>query len=175
MTETERRYDWRAGFQASKSDPRAWSGILVTIVAIWLFLSAPTGNAELQGIYVAGSIALAFAGFPRPSESAKDVAQREARRVEDERRGLDENRRVALMALSAGTPGERHAELAATVVNALTYHSHVHPPQKGRDLLQEIQSGQYLPAHSQIQEWIDELRVKHGDQPMFRVPNSAAS
>lgn len=92
-------------------------------------------------------------------------AEAEAERESQRRADLDESRRVALMALSVGVGGKRPAEVIATVINALAYHSEVLTPAQARDLLIQLQSGG--GQQGAIKELVDEICRRRNDQPLF--------
>lgn len=97
------------------------------------------------------------------AELAAQAAVVERERV---RRDLDESRRVALMALSTGPTGENRAEVIATVVNALAYHSEILAPGDARVLLGQLNAGS--DKSSDIQRLVDQLCEQRGDPPLFR-------
>jgi hypothetical protein len=168
-------YNWRSGLKPSIRDPRLWIGSVVTGAALWLFLSAPD-DADLKGIYVASSIALGVAALPQAILALTEHAHEGAMREEQERKDLDETRRILLMALAIGTAGEHRAEVAATTVNALAYHSSLLPPAEAQDILGQFHAGG--DQQERIQNLVDDLCIKLGDPPMFRArqkPPSVAS
>ena len=95
---------------------RYWSAILLALAAIvFLLVGAPTKDAVAgAGFAFFGAAATRMIDIAR--ERREETAEEDARR----RRDLDETRRLAYMALVAGTT--EHPELVATIANGLAHH-----------------------------------------------------
>jgi hypothetical protein len=93
-----------------------WSVLLLAVAAV-VFLIA---GAPLTKEAAAAGFALTGAAITRLVDITQERRPEKAAAQERRRTDLDETRRVAYMALIAGT--HRHYELVATVGNALAHH-----------------------------------------------------
>jgi hypothetical protein len=94
-----------------------WSAALLGLAAVVLLVLGAPAKAALAGAGFAFVGAAVTRGIDLAKERRAEAAQADASR----RRDLDETRRVAYMALHAGSRS-RAPELVATIVNALAHH-----------------------------------------------------
>jgi hypothetical protein len=130
-----------------------WSVLLLAVPAV-LFLLA---GAPLTKEAAAGAgFALAGAAITRMVDVTRERRHEQAAAQERRRTDLDETRRVAYMALVAGTT--RHYELVATVGNALAHHGLQVPFREAAAHLVTVASGDTQGESTRwLQEQIDRI------------------
>lgn len=165
MVDLKTQNSWRRTIESLAVDPRLWFGLIVTIAAVWLFVTAPNDPPALKSVYVASSIALAVAGMPQAIAALVEHSREAGSRRERELAALDETRRVCLMALSIGTAGERRSEVIATFINAAAYHSAIMTPAEAAELMAQLYTGG--EQKERIQALVNELCARRGDSPMY--------
>jgi hypothetical protein len=158
---------WRDAVRPTLRDPRFATGIVVAGAAIWLLVGAPTGRgaSDLRGVYVASAVALFAVGLPQALTAWTEQAREAASQFRVRQQNLDEQRRVCLIALSAGSAGRETAEATATVANALAFHSGVLSPDKAGELLMQLYAGGSPQAD--LMRVVNELCEMRGDPAMY--------
>jgi hypothetical protein len=96
-----------------------WTGIFFVLASAALFALSAAYSEERSALVGAGS-ALAGAAFTRVADLARERRAELAAADANRRRGLDETRRVAYMALLCQETN--YYEIAATAINALVHH-----------------------------------------------------
>jgi hypothetical protein len=136
------RYHWSAV-------PLALAAVALLVLGAVLDVSTSASAAMVgAGAALAGAAATRIIDLDR--ERRAEVAQTAASR----RRDLDETRRLAYMVLAgAGTGGTGHYELAATLVNALSYHQWAVEPETAMRHVTEILNGWDTTGESRA--WLD--------------------
>jgi hypothetical protein len=119
-----------------------WSVLLLAVAAIgFLVAGAPLSKEAAAG----AGFALAGAAITRAVDVTQERRREQAEIRERRRADLDETRRLAYMALVAGTTA--HPELVATVANALAHHG-LHVPSRRRLSTSLRWSGESLMARA---------------------------
>jgi hypothetical protein len=126
-----------------------WSVLLLAIAAAgFLVAGAPLTKEAAAG----AGFALAGAAITRMVDSTQERRREKAEAKERRRADLDETRRLAYMALVAGTTAR--PELVATVANALAHHGLEVPFQEAATHLAVVvrgelngESGRWLQTH----------------------------
>jgi hypothetical protein len=139
------RYHWSAL-------PLALAAIVLLVLGAVLDMSAPAAAAMVgAGAALAGAAATRIIDLDR--ERRSEAAQAAA----DRQRDLDETRRLAYMVLACaglrGIEGTQHYELAATLVNALSYHQWAVEPDVAMRHVTEILNGEDHTGESKA--WLD--------------------
>jgi len=133
-----------------------WSVLVLAAFAVgFLIAGAPLGKEAAAG----AGFALAGATITRMVDIAQERRREKAAAQERRRADLDETRRVAYMALIAGTTG--YYELVATVGNQLAHHGLQVPFQEAAAHLATIASGDTEGESTRwLQEQIDHITAK---------------
>jgi hypothetical protein len=133
-----------------------WSALLLAVFAVgFLIAGAPVTKEAAAG----AGFALAGAAITRMVDIAQERRREKAAAQERHRKDLDETRRVAYMALIAGTTG--YYELVATVGNQLAHHGPQVPFQEAAAHLAAIASGDTEGESARwLQEQIDNITAK---------------
>jgi len=139
------RYHWSAA-------PLAVAAVVLLVLGAVLGLSAPAAAAMVgAGAALAGAAATRIIDLDR--ERRAEAAQAAA----DRRRDLDETRRLAYMVLARagvrGDEGTEYYDLAATFVNALSYHQWAEEPYTAMRHVLEILNGEDHTGESKA--WLD--------------------
>lgn len=103
------------------SGARAYLSAIVLAIGALLFFYY--GRSDVRESAAAAGFALLGAALVRWLDVWNEQASKREMSIAEQRKALDETRRVAYMALLAGTSG-RH-ELVGTLVNALVHHAKV--------------------------------------------------
>jgi hypothetical protein len=163
MTEKqETKQKWWADLGDAKWDPRLWLGLAFSVAAALVLLSAPTASEDgsLRGIHLASAVALLGVGVPQAVLALVEARRAEAEQRRAWRAGLDEQRRVCLIAL-ARVDGRADAEVFATAANALAFHSGLMTAEQGGGLV--LGGG----SKTELQRTINALCRARGDHEMF--------
>jgi hypothetical protein len=133
-----------------------WSVLLLAAAAVgFLIAGAPLAKEAAAG----AGFALAGAAITRMVDIAHERRREKAAAQERRRTDLDETRRIAYMALIAGTT--RRYELIATVANALAHHGLQTPFQEAVAHLSTVASGHVEGESGRwLQEQIDQITAK---------------
>lgn len=151
------------------ADPRLWVGVAFTAGFVILLVTAPSvsENESLWGVHLASAVALLGIGIPPAILALTDARRAEAENLRAERAGLDEQRRVCLMAY-ATSMGCPEPVRTATVVNALVFQSGLMSPAQGVSVLET-----HGVDPLELAPLIDELCRKRGDTELFRAAQAA--
>jgi hypothetical protein len=123
-----------------------WSVLLLAVAAIgFLVAGAPLSKEAAAG----AGFALAGAAITRAVDVTQERRREQAEIRERRRADLDETRRLAYMALVAGTTA--HPELVATVANALAHHGLHVPFQEAATHLTAVVKGE---LHGESGRWL---------------------
>jgi hypothetical protein len=133
-----------------------WSVLLLAVPAVgFLIAGAPLTKEAAAG----AGFALTGAAITRMVDVTQERRREKAAAQERRRTDLDETRRIAYMALTAGAT--RHYELVATVGNALAHHGLQVPFQEAAAHLATVASGDTKGESTRwLQEQIDHITAK---------------
>jgi hypothetical protein len=133
-----------------------WSVLLLAAFAVGFLLASAPLTKEAAA---AAGFAFTGAAITRMVDVTQERRREKAAAQERRRTDLDETRRVAYMALVAGTTG--HPELVATVANALAHHGLQVPFQEAAAHLATVVGGGTEGESARwLQEQIDHITAK---------------
>jgi hypothetical protein len=142
--------------------------IVMTLGAIALLvLGALTHNAVAGAAMVGAGAALAGAGATKLADLAGELRAEARQADEDDRRDMDETRRLAYSALMSKGSGNHY--LAATIANALAHHQRL----AGRDeALAHLKAlADNAPGAGRSEQWLNE-RIREIDARLGDGPES---
>lgn len=131
-----------------------WSAALLGLAAVALLALGAPAKAALAG----AGFAFIGAAVTRAIDLAKERNAESAQAQADRRRDLDETRRLAYMAIAVKASGA-HAELVATLVNALAHHGSGLDPQVAAEHIQNLDRSD---SERWLREQIDRITAELG-------------